>query len=300
MVLGPPRAVCVSRDEEVRRAVERALTALAITVEHAAVVPAAGADALPTLMIVDRATRCAQAAALRQLATPVIVVGDTLDDEGLLELLIDAPIGHVLEDVGDPDLGVTSTKLLTGDLFGLEKYLAADAAVHERPIRSDVDKRAVMAEIAAFAEAQGARRPVVLRVGSVVDELLMNALHDAPRVARATGSHAALDGEPAFPVVRWAADHLHLAVSVADRFGALRKLDVLGNVARARRDRGRPRAEDHGSGAGLGLYLVLANVTSLILNVDPGQRTEVICRWDLVGRGRAERGARSLHLFAPA
>jgi hypothetical protein len=235
------------------------------------------------------------------MGAPVIVVADTLDDDGLLALLLDAPISHVVEDAADPDLGITSRKLLTGDLFGLEKYVATGVTIAERRIHDDTDKRAAMDEIAAFAEIQGARRPVVLRVGSVVDELLMNALHDAPRVARGTAAMAALGAAIGDPIVRWAADGHHLAISVSDDFGALRKVDLLGNLQRARRDRGRPRAEDHaGTGAGLGLYLVLANVTSLIVNVDPGRRTEIVCLWELVGQGRAERGSRSLHLFSAA
>jgi hypothetical protein len=76
----------------------------------------------------------------------------------------------------------------------------------------------------------------------------------------------------------------------------LRQRDVIDHVRRARDERGRPELGE--PGAGLGLYLVLANVASLIVNVDPGQRTEVVCLFDL-GRKRAvESGVRSLHVFA--
>ena len=54
-------------------------------------------------------------------------------------------------------------------------------------------------------------------------------------------------------------------------------------------------------GAGLGLYLVLANVASLIVNVAPGEQTEVICLFDLsrpTTQGAVTRGVRSLHVFA--
>ncbi|HEY0254113.1 MAG TPA: hypothetical protein VGC41_21440, partial [Kofleriaceae bacterium] len=53
-------------------------------------------------------------------------------------------------------------------------------------------------------------------------------------------------------------------------------------------------------GAGLGLYLVLANVASLVVNVDPGRQTEVVCLWNRnTGERRAVEaaGARSLHVF---
>ena len=70
----------------------------------------------------------------------------------------------------------------------------------------------------------------------------------------------------------------HIAISVGDAFGALRQRDVIDHVRRARDERGRPELDEHG--AGLGLYLVLANVASLIVNVDPGRRTEVVCLFD--------------------
>ena len=91
-------------------------------------------------------------------------------------------------------------------------------------------------------------------------------------------------------------------MSVVDAYGALRQRDVVDNVRRARRQRGRPLTRGDGdSGAGLGLYLVLANVTSLIVNLEPGRRTEVICLFELAGRDRRAiaRGATSLHVFAP-
>ncbi len=51
----------------------------------------------------------------------------------------------------------------------------------------------------------------------------------------------------------------------------------------------------------LGLYFILANVASLIVNIDPGHRTEVVCLFDLVRRDlrpAIPRGVRSLHVFA--
>jgi hypothetical protein len=105
-------------------------------------------------------------------------------------------------------------------------------------------------------------------------------------------------------VLRWACDEQTLAVSVGDGFGALRQRDVLDNLRRARSERGRPRARsgDEMAGAGLGLYLVLANVASLIVNVTPGHRTEVVCLFDRAGIGRraVTSGVRSLHVFEAA
>ncbi len=286
----PRRAICVSGDEGVRCVVGDALAAAGLLVEHSDQLPVDTAGV--AVVVVDRATRKAAGEALRRLGAPVVIVGDDLGDEGLVTLMLEHPVSHLVRDPGDRDLGITSEKLATGDLFGLEKYLAAGAEVSERVLRSNVDKHRAMDEVSTWAEAIGARRPIVHRLASVVDELVMNALHDTP----------AIEPSQASAVLRWASDDAMIAISVADGYGALRQRDLIDNVRRARHEGGRPQPQtDQRHGAGLGLYLVLANVASLIVNVTPGLQTEVVCLFDLARRterGAVRSGVRSLHVFA--
>lgn len=276
----PRRAICVSRDDGVRRVVSGALTAAGLVVEHADGLPMTDGQDDLAVVVVDRATRQGAGEALRAVTVPVVVVGDDLDDDGLITLMLEAPVSHHVEDPGDRTLGVASEKLATGDLFGLEKYLASGASVAERAIRSESERRHAVDEVCAWAEAIGARRSVVHRMTTVIDELLMNALREGEDgTKRAT--------------VRWGTDGATVAISVGDAFGALQQRDVIGHVRRARTERGRPRPSDESDGAGLGLYLVLANVASLIVNVAPGEQTEVVCLFDLA----APTGVRSLHVF---
>jgi hypothetical protein len=291
-----PRAVCVCSDPLICRVVDDALVAAGMAVDHFRDLPS---DLDAALVVADRGTRVGAGSALQAARAPVIVVGDDLDDDGLIALMLDAPISHHVGDPGDRDLCITSQKLISGDLFGLEKYLAAGAGIGERVIATDPEKRAAIAEVCAWAEAIGARTPIVHRLASVADELLMNALHDAPRESRPMlgfSQETSLRSAQR-AVLRWGRDHTTLAISVTDTFGALRQRDVIGHVRRARDERGRPETDEHG--AGLGLYLVLANVASLIVNVDPGARTEVVCLFDLAppARRAIESGVRSLHVF---
>jgi len=291
--------MCVCADPAVRAVVAEAVARAGAEVIERDALPATFDDV--GLVVVDRATRQAAGDTLRTSGAPVVVVGDDLDDDGLVMLMLEAPVSHHVEDPRDRDLGITSEKLVTGDLFGLEKYLAPGATLGERAIADDIDKRRAIAEVCAWAETVGARRPVVHRIANVVDELLMNALIDAPRESRPAlipGGRARL---------RWACDDRVVAISVGDEFGALRQRDVIDNVRRARGERGRPLARDRrdrdgdgATGAGLGLYLVLANVASLVVNVEPGRRTEVVCLFDLARRERpaVESGVRSLHVFS--
>lgn len=269
--------------------VGEALEAAGLVVDYAETLPSATVDA--ALVVVDKATRQASTAALMALTTPVVVVGDDLDDDGLITLMLEHPVSHLVGDPADPDLGITSEKLASGDVFGLEKYLKPGTKVGERVIRSDTEKRVAIDEVIAWAEAIGARRPIIHRITSVVDELLMNALRDADEA----GSHRA--------ILRWGSDAGTLAISVGDGFGTLSQRDVIDHVRRARNERGRPQPRSESDGAGLGLYLVLANVASLIVNVAPGHETEVVCLFDLARssrKGAIGGSVRSLHVFQAA
>ncbi len=287
------QAVCVSRDPEVRRIVADALATAGLGVEFRDELTEGLAGF--ALIVVDRAARVEAGDALRAAGAPVVVVGDSLDDDGLIALMLDAPVSHLVADPKDRDLGITSGKLASGDVFGLEKYVAPGTAVRERVVDDDAGKRAAMGEVCAWAEGVGARRPVVHRIANVVDELLMNAMLDAPRESRP----ALLPGGK--PVLRWACDDAVMAISVSDAYGAIRQRDVIDHVRRARDERGRPQPSGADEpGAGLGLYLVLSNVASLIVNVEPGRRTEVVCLFDVSRRERraVDTGVRSLHVFA--
>lgn len=282
----PRRAICVSRDDGVRRVVGEALAAAGLTVEHEVSIPQDTREV--ALVVVDRATRETAGSALCAISAPVVVVGDDLDDDGLITLMLEAPVSHLVHDPRDRDLGITSEKIASGDVFGLEKYLSAGTKVGERVIRSETEKRHAIDEVIAWAEAIGARKPVIHRLSSVIDELLMNALRDS-----ADGTRRA--------ILRWGSDDGTLAISVGDPLGALQQRDVIDHVRRARNERGRPQPITESEGAGLGLYLVLANVASLIVNVAPGRETEVVCLFDLAPPGRKGavlRGVRSLHVFA--
>ena len=280
-LMRPRWALCVSHDDGVCANVDRALAAAGLAVRHVRTVPADADTAGAALVVADRGVRQAAADVLRAQPVPVIVVGDDLDDDALISLMLDGSVRHLVEDPRDRTLEVASEKLASGDVWGLEKYIAPGAQVRERVVCGELDKRRAMDEVCAWAESVGARRAAVHRIASVVDELLMNALLAAPAAPRA--------------VLRWASDDRTLALSVLDASGTLCQRDLIDHVRRARRERGRPQPAAEG-GAGLGLYLVLANVAGLVVNLAPGHRTEIVCLFDRASASPP----RSLHVFAGA
>ena len=307
---GPARALCITRDPVLRRAIRRALNAAGSEVEFREQLVEPPAQA--AIIIIDRESRKGMSEQSLRAAGQngkIIVVGDSLEDDGVLKLLRLPSLDHVISDLAECDereLLVTAVKLLSDDIFGLDKYLAWGVTLHERSIQTYDQKRAALTDVAAHAAAVGARRQLVTRIESVTDELLMNALYDAPAIRHGSSRHARVvkradtmrPAEEA-ALLCYASDGRYFAVSVRDDYGELHKDAILEHVSRARAERGRPLlSQSETGGAGLGIYFILSAATRFVANIQPGERTEVICLFDLRQDGRMARTcAQSLHIF---
>lgn len=294
-----PRALCMVEDAGLRKSLCRALQAAGVAVACMDVLSDAlvWPSSLGSLVFIDAGTlRAAGADVLRRRIgtdSRIVMLNGSLGDVDVATLVRDH-VDHVVDvrdDLDARDLLVTFTKLLTGDIFGLEKYLAWGARICEMTVAGYDDKRAAVEAVTSYARGAGAGRRVVRNVACVADELLMNALYDAEVIG---GGSAGRAGRA---LLRYAADERYLAVSVADRWGALRKEMVIDALIRAQAARGAPGQSNSG-GAGLGFYMILACATQLIANIDPGRRTEVICLFDLRQSNRdATTMSRAFHMF---
>ncbi len=163
--------------------------------------------------------------------------------------------------------------------FGLGRFRTSDQTVIFRRTLADVPARhALVQELVGFCQVRGVAGAALTRMQSVVDELVMNAQLDAPRGA----------GRPAViaPQVEWMWQDNRLLLAVTDWFGRLDKQVVITAIARAREAAGAPNPTT-AVGAGVGLFFVMAYVGRFIVQVQPAQRTEVVCEFDVVAqRGR--------------
>jgi hypothetical protein len=229
-------------------------------------------------------------AKLRERAHVTIVAPQaSLSD--LTSYLRDDRVNHVV--VGDElDHGVfvTAQKLLTGDIFGIEKYLPEGTAVQYARIRDFEGRGKAIETVLEFAEKNKMRRQVRTAIGSVCEELLMNALYDAPidadgkQIFAEVDPHERVKTRSPRPVsIRYAVTDDMFAVAVRDRFGRLAKNTILSYIDKCITQ---PNQIDRKTyGAGLGLYLVANAAASYIVNVAYGIATEVVCTFD--------RGAKS-------
>ena len=206
--------------------------------------------------------------------------------EDLTRLLDDSRVNHVI--VGDElDRGVfvTAQKLLTGDIFGIEKYLPEGTPVHYFRLRDFEGRGRAIDTVLDFAEGARIRRQIRTAIGSVCEELLMNALYDAPVDDRGQQMFAEVDphdrtrtASPRPVSIRYAATEHQFAIAVRDRFGRLAKNTILSYVNKCLTQ---PTQIDRKTyGAGLGLYLVANAAASYIVNVAYGIATEVVCTFD--------------------
>ena len=180
---------------------------------------------------------------------------------------------------------VTAQKLLTGDIFGIEKYLPTGTPVHYARLRDFAGRGRAIDTVLAFAEQAKMRRQVRSAIGQVCEELLMNALYDAPVDASGQQIFASVDPHDRTAVrsprpvsIRFAATDNQFAVAVRDRFGRLAKNTILAYIDKCLHA---PNQIDRKTyGAGLGLYLVANAAASYVVNVAYGIATEVVCTFD--------------------
>ena len=209
----------------------------------------------------------------------------------LTQLLRDHRTNHVL--VGDlasgseaeHSLQVTAQKLLTGDIFGIEKYLPTGTPVNYFRMRDFQGRSTAIDTVLRFAEESGVRRQVRAAIGQVCEELLMNALYDAPvdesgnQIFAEVEPHARTGSMSPRPVsIRYAATEDQFAVAVRDRFGRLAKNTILDYINKCLHSEQQIDRKTYG--AGLGLYLVANAAAGYVVNVAFGMATEVVCIFD--------------------
>ncbi len=200
----------------------------------------------------------------------------------------------------------TVSKLASQNYFGLEKYISWGVEVKEIQVASSDQRPEVIQQMDDYFANMGIRSSNRGRLGVVAEELLMNAIYDAPSDG---------DGKPLYnhqsrtevvqlqeahrPRFRFATDGVLMAVSIEDPFGGLNAQTLFrylekcysgGSLNDGRADKG---------GGGRGLHQIIENSDLVVFNIDPGQRTEVIALFNTDQKVAAHRNP-NLHFFKVA
>lgn len=192
----------------------------------------------------------------------------------------------VAEDFDTRNLSSMATRVLAGDIFGLEKMILWGTQIHSFLVGDYQEKSLCIAQISEFAELMGVRRKYRESIEQCIDEMLMNALYDAPVDEQGkqifseipTKTRISLRVEQKV-VVQYACDGTQFAVAVRDAFGTLERSTVLRYLHKCLHNE--QQIDRKAGGAGLGLYLMTNSSTSVYFNVLPGVATEAVCTFDL-------------------
>lgn len=238
----------------------------------------------------------------------------------------DAPLGEFTALLADPRINhiisqrelergvfVTAQKLLSGDIFGIERYLPEGTPVHYFRLNDFAGRGQAIETVQDFAAEAGIRKRLCQGIGQVCEELLMNALYDAPVDESGTQLFAEIDPHdrvettsPRPVSIRYAATDTQFAIAVRDRYGRLAKNTIIAYINKCLTS---PNQIDRKTyGAGLGLYLVANAAASYVVNVAYDVATEVICTFDrksklplrLVGVFTHPKEAKKLDQITPA
>lgn len=198
-------------------------------------------------------------------------------------LLIDHVIANTDPEWTTCDLAVTLQKIIRSDLFGIEKYLSPQADIQSRVITGSADRDTSNKAVSDWVEACGLGKNISRLASGICEEMLMNAIYDAP-VAGGRTHYEAMDrrekrnlAEDEWATLKFGCDGRIFAISIQDPFGAFardRWFSYLRKVLK--RNDTEQLIDTKKGGAGLGLFKMLYSSHGVICNVDPGKITEVI------------------------
>ncbi len=172
------------------------------------------------------------------------------------------------------EIRVLIRNILTGDVFGLEKYVGG--AVERRAIKHAGEIEQAVTDIAQSMTEPDHRR----RFRQALGEIVVNAFFYGARQERGDRKDKWEFGGELKPdeeiIVCWAADHEKAGVSVTDQKGRLTKKEILywleRNTTRGKDGLSTGLLDEHGKG----LYIARETIDRFIVNVQRNVRTEVV------------------------
>ncbi|MDB4967527.1 MAG: hypothetical protein JWN44_3216, partial [Myxococcales bacterium] len=301
------KILIVSSEPAMRRSLKRLMTATGAVTEFINDLSKLPADA-PSLIAVDLRSPSAPTMKDLEAVFPevrLIAIVGAQDFGQMVEAMRSPRCGSVItyDDHFEPeDFIVTVTKLLHGQVFGLQKYFPWGVTLYNMEIAGYEEKVKALDVLNAYAELAGARGPVRDRMALVAEELLINAMYHAPTDENGKPLYQHLPRKEMAGKtfergvkVACASNGQLFAVAVRDAYGSLDKETVVKFLAKGTQKTLTPEQKE--SGAGLGLVSALKNASKLVFNLAPGHGTEVIALFDLDLLAKGRPGVRAVHIF---
>ncbi len=217
---------------------------------------------------------------------PVLPKSNLVDTVATMQAS-DRVAGVLIADTFTPEiLASMATRVLYGDIFGLEKVVNWGTKVYSTLVGDYQEKSICIAQLSEYAALMGVRRKYRESIEQCVDEMLMNALYDAPVDADGKQLFADIPTKTRISlrmeqkaVVQYSCNGETFTVSVRDSFGTLSRNTVLRYLHKCLHSE--QQIDRKTGGAGLGLYIIANTTTLMLFNVLPGVATECVCNFDL-------------------
>lgn len=203
------------------------------------------------------------------------------------------------------ELITTTKKIFHKDIFGVKHYVNYGTETETFHVRDSKLRHDYIDALKEYCQKHRIRRSVIQHVEMFCEELLMNAIYDAPRDLegkelhghKSRCDHVILKPQDAARL-EFACDGEKLVVSVSDPFGAITWQVVQKYLSRCFTKSHITHLND-GAGAGLGLYMCFAAANSFIINVQPDARSEFIGIFDIQSKAKERNELYpSLHFFS--
>ncbi|MBA3452766.1 MAG: hypothetical protein H0T42_06735 [Deltaproteobacteria bacterium] len=283
MASKPPRTLVIAQDPGTHTLVERVTRDARQPIRLTSVleVTADGAADVPLLVLGEPELTADLPEHIEKLRaggpTPMLIalIDESQDRRAALDRVLAQHIDHLIPSAAIEDLLLaTLRKLDSGEYFGLEYYLRPGIETLFWTLGASHEKAVVLDEIKKIAGEVKCHPRITDLLVTAVDEMIINALYRPDPAAEEAGQSSR-------PVtVACGCDGRFLAVSVLDEYGRFRHQDLVDAIRKALEH------EQHGiaetaAHASLGFRLMLGALSHLVINVDPGRRTEIIGLVDL-------------------
>ncbi len=234
-----------------------------------------GSDAAPRLM------RAAEAFP----KTPMLLLAGP-QDRASLAALVDVPtmMGIVARDTKDhrAELDEALATLLqpapTGPLGGLDRLVPTTAPRLSRELVASLERDQLLDDLEAFFGGAGIRSRMAALARDAIEELVTNAIYDAPTDEAGLRLYADTDrkntivlAERARPRLEVAVNGTRIAATMSDPHGSLDIATVRRFLAQGLRG----DMSDKAGGAGLGFARIYGLVDRLMVQVTPRRRTAI-------------------------
>jgi len=284
MIASPPKGldVLVRVRPSERAVVEERLVSFGLrpASQTAPGAPVALALLDPEVMGSDAAPRLHRAAQVFP-KTPMLLVSGA-QDRATLAALVEVPtvIGVIARDRREflHELDEALATLMRGTRFGLERFVPPDAPRLVRDLVASLDRDSLLEELEAFLTSTGIRSRMAALARDAVEELVTNAIYDAPTdetgrriYADTDRRHTVFLPESARPRLEVALHGTHIAAAMSDPHGSLDVTTVRRFLAAGLRG----DVSDKAGGAGLGFARIYGLVDRLCVQIHPQSRTEI-------------------------